>query len=381
MLTNKAHLLFCLLAISSLALSQGSDYILKQETFKEPATIINISPDGQKLLAGFNNGAFRILNINTMETEVEVENAHPKAVYALELSPKMDFLLSAGHNSIKLWNPEGEQITNWKSHATTIWNVDISKDGKYAVSSEFNKTFRLWDVYKSEVIEQMRGHEDVTMAVAISEDSKFIASGSNDLSIKIWDIESRQCIKTLHGPTKDIYDVKFSPDGKLVAAASKDESVRIYNIADENLVHLLKGHRDFVIEVEFSPDGRYLISASADQSIALWSVESGERIYTYLENEAALIDISFHPDGSSFFSSSMDNKITRWSLDPEIFVLKYFESPYSEEISGNHLFDERRKSESRKDYESRIIRADKKRKEIVDRYYQLYLERFNQQSP
>ena len=377
MLTKKACLLLTpFIAISSLVLCQNNDYIIKQESFKESVTAINLSPDGEKLLAGFNNGAFSILDVNTMKEEVLVEEAHIKAVYALEMSPKMDFILSAGFNTIRLWSPQGEPITNWKSHATTIWNVDISSDGKYAVSSEFNKTFRLWDVYSSEIIEQMRGHEDVTMAVAISADSKLIASGSNDKTIKIWDIETRQCIKTLNGPTNDIYDVKFSPDGKYVAVASKDESVRLFDVGKEKLVHLMKGHSDFVTEVEFSPDGRYLLSASADQSIILWDVETGEAIYNYLENGAAMLDLVYHPDGLSFFSSSLDNKLTRRAVDPEIFVLKFFEKPYLEEISENHLFDDRRQSESRKDYEARMIRADKKRNEIVDSYYQQYLERF-----
>lgn len=372
---NLQILLLSFLSVFSAA--QDQNYLLQAENFKEPITALNVSPDGTRLLAGFQDGSFSILDINTMAPLVTVEDAHYKSIYAIEMPPKMDFILTAGHNIIKLWTPDGKLIKNWKAHATTIWNVDISNDGRYAVSSEFNKTFRLWDVNSGDVLEDMRGHEDVTMTVAISPDNRYIASGSNDLTIKIWDVSTHQPVKTFYGPTREIYDVKFSPDSRILAAASNDNTIRLYDIDNEKMLHLLKGHRDFVIDIEFSPDGRYLISASADQSVYLWDVGTGEKIYGYLENEDALLDLVFHPDGRSFFSSSLDKSLKKWELDPEIFVLRYFEKEYLDEIAGNHFFDDRRKGESKKDYDSRMEVADKKRSEIIDRYYQEYLKRFD----
>ena len=367
-----------LLFLTSTVSGQGEPYIIKRELYKPNLSSINISPDGRILMAGFNDGSFRLLDPQSFKNLLIVEDAHNKAVNAIEMPPKMDFILTAGHNTIKIWDLNGKQVTYWKSHATTIWNVDISNDGRYAVSSEFNKTFRLWDVYNSEIIEQMRGHEDVTMSVCISPDNRWIASGSNDLTVKIWDIETRQNLFTLHGPTMDIYDLAFSPDNRLLAVASKDQTVRIYNLEEQKLIHLLKGHRDFVMEIAFSPDGNYLVSGSADHSLILWDVERGEKIYAYLENEEALLDLVFHPDGGSFFSVSFAGDLTRWALDPEIFVVRYFEKPYHEEISGDHLFDPRTKGETKKEYLSRQQRAGKKRTEIVDRYYQQYLSERDQ---
>ena len=65
----------------------------------------------------------------------------------------------------------GKHSGQLDAHATTVWNVDISNDGKHAVSSAFNKSFLFWDVYNSAVLERMQGHEDVTMSVCISPDN------------------------------------------------------------------------------------------------------------------------------------------------------------------------------------------------------------------
>jgi WD40 repeat protein len=354
-------------------IAQEESYIIKRESLKVPVTSINFSPDGTLLLAGFDDGSFRLLDPVTFAVQLEVEDAHYKAVNAMDMPPKMDFILTAGGNNIKLWDRSGKFIVEWIGHATTIWNVQISNDGKWAVSSAVNKTFLLWDVYNSVIAEKMRGHEDVTMTVCISPDDRLIASGSIDHYIKIWDLESRQVITTLHGPAQDIYDVKFSPDSRLLAATSRDRSTRLYDLKEEKLLLILKGHDNMVLEAEFSPDGHYLITGSADQSVILWDVKSGERIYRFHEEEGVVSDLAFHPDGHSFYSITSGGDLTRWELNPEIFVLKYFEKEYRDELASDPLFGPKQKGESRKDYETRMSEARVKQDEIIARYYQQYI--------
>lgn len=352
--------------------AQVDSYILKRQSYKTPLTSINISPDGKSLLCGFNDGSFRILDPGSFEQKLEVVKAHMKAVNAIDMPPKMDFILTAGYNAIKLWDLNGKQLTHWSGHATTIWNAEFSHDGKQAVSSAINKTFLLWDVYNGSILERMRAHDDVCMSVSISPNDSLIASGSSDQTLKIWDMKTHRIIKTLNGPTQAVYDLEFSPDNELLAVASKDHSVRIYKLEEEDLVHLLKGHRDMVMEVEFSPDGKYLISASADQSIILWDVLTGDKIHGYIDNEEAVMDLVFHPDGDSFYSISYAGDLTQWEINPEIFVLRYFDQAYRDELSSNPVFEPRRKGESKKDFMEREKEAVLKKEEIVAHYYKLY---------
>jgi WD40 repeat protein len=161
---------------------------------------VNTSPDGSALLCGFNDGSFRVFDIESFEVKLEVEKAHLKAINAMDMPMTMDFILTAGKNSIKLWDLNGKQLTQWAGHATTIWNAEFSRDGKQAVSSAINKTFLLWDVYNGTILERMRGHEDVCMTVSISPNDSLIASGSKDQTLKIWNRHTRQPVLTLNGP-------------------------------------------------------------------------------------------------------------------------------------------------------------------------------------
>lgn len=356
------------------AAGQESSYILRRTDFGSSLTSIGFSPDSSFLLAGFYDGSFRLLDPATMEPFLEVDGAHFKGVNAVCMPPGMEWILTAGHNTIRKWDLQGNRIGSWNLHATTIWNLEISPDGRWAVSSAFNKTFLLWDLDSGELAARMQGHEDVALAVAFSHDGQWIASGSNDQTVKIWDVRSRQVIRTLNGPAADVYDVAFSPDDSLLAVTSKDHSVRIYHLGKGELRHNLQKHRDMVMEAEFSPDGRYLVTASADHSVMLWEVKTGQRIYSFLDNSEAVLDLVFHPDGDSFYSISFAGDLTRWALDPEILVSWHFGQEYHSVISEDPLFGPRNKDESRKEYRERLEKAKFRRKQIVGEFYRRYLE-------
>lgn len=371
---SKVVLLMLLLGLSPLTWAQDDSYILQTQSFKAAPSAIKLSPDASLLLAGFTDGTLRLMDPESFQVSMELENVHFKEIKSVDISSDMEKILSAGHNKIRLWDRSGNKLDAWERHATTIWNAEFSENGLWAVSSAFNKTFLLWDVKNSSLAESMRGHSDICLAVSISPDNRWVASGSKDQTIKIWNLESREHVIALQGPSELIYDLDFSPDSRLLAASSQDETVRIYSLDSKKLLHILKGHQEGVMKVDFSPDGRYLLSASADQSVILWDVQSGELIYQFLTPGTSVTDLVFHPDGRSFFSASSNGVLARWALHPEIFVLRYFEEDYLKEISADPAFEARRKGESKKDFQSRLKRAAPQREKIVDRYYQLYLQ-------
>jgi WD40 repeat protein len=59
------------------------------------------------------------------------------------------------------------------------------------------------------------GHASWIYSVTFSPDGKLLASGGLDLTIKIWEVSTGTLLRSLIGHSNSITSVAFSPDGKL----------------------------------------------------------------------------------------------------------------------------------------------------------------------
>jgi WD40 repeat protein len=368
----KTLLLPALLTLTSSLFAQPDPYLLKDfKKVNSPAVCVSFSPDGKFLIAGYNDGNARMINIEDGNYGPAF-GGHWKGVKAVEMSPDGKFIITAGDNTLKAWTPEGQQIYLIKEMTTTIMSADLDSSGKYIVAGEFNKTFKLYDAIKGVKIADFRGNTDVAMTVCFNHNGSKIASAAGNGNIRIWDRETQAVIAQMNGQSMDIYSLAFSYDDRYLASASKDKTINIYDLKSNKLINTLKGHTNQVMDVEFTRDGLHLISGSFDQSIRVWEVSTGKCIYTYFDNKAAVLDVKFSPDGKTFASASFDESVKLWNFSHEIFVDYY----YSPQVIGemeDRLFLPRQKGESKDNYEVRQARAVVKKKEIYDRYYEKYL--------
>jgi WD40 repeat protein len=369
--------LSAILLFSGLMLNAQPDpYLLKDfKKVSSQALCVSFTPDGKSVLAGYNDGNARIINIETGECS-QPFGEHWKGVRAVEMSHDGKFIFTAGDNTLKGWTPELTQIYVNKDMTTTVNTADLDSTGKFIVAGEFNKTFHLFDAAKGEKISDFRGHTDVAMTVCFNHDGTKIASASGNGNIRIWDRVTQTILAQLKGQVQDIYSLAFSNDGRYLASASKDKTINIYDLETLKTIQVLKGHQNQVMDVEFSNDGQHLISASFDQSIRLWEVKTGKCLYSFIDHKDAVIDVEFSPDGKTFASASYDNSVKVWNFSHEIMVDYY----YSPEVIGemqDKLFLPKQKGESKDVYTARTQQAAEKKKEIYERFYQKYLNDLN----
>ncbi|HEX2066138.1 MAG TPA: hypothetical protein VHI93_04925, partial [Candidatus Thermoplasmatota archaeon] len=60
----------------------------------------------------------------------------------------------------------------------------------------------------------LKGHASHVYGVAFSPDGKRIVSGSGDMTVRVWDAITGGEAHTLRGHTGSVQSVAFSPDGK-----------------------------------------------------------------------------------------------------------------------------------------------------------------------
>ncbi|MBW4613408.1 MAG: CHAT domain-containing protein [Desmonostoc vinosum HA7617-LM4] len=240
---------------------------------------------------------------------------HASAVYGVSFSPDGKMLASASDdNTVKLWNTAtGKEIKTLFGHTNIINDVRFSPDGKILASASYEGTVKLWNIDTGQVINTFTtGHANAAMGISFSPDGKILASAYGDKTVRLWDTATGREIKILYGHTDWVNSVSFSPDGKILASSGNDGTVRLWNTDTGQEIKTLTGHSSWVYSVSFSPDGKILASAGRDRIVKLWDTATGQEIKTLSGHRDWVNSVSFSRNGKILASASRDSTVKLW---------------------------------------------------------------------
>ncbi|MGQ9838133.1 MAG: protein kinase domain-containing protein [Cyanobacteriota bacterium] len=281
---------------------------------------------------------------NALELQATLEGS--AAVTALAISPDGNLLASGEDDGlVKLWDLRtGERLQTLVGHTGSIETLAISPDGIFLVSAGADRTVRVWDLSRLSTDKngteplpesepdsgtqflrlQLQGHQELINSVAISPDSRWIASGSADRTIRIWQADSGQLIHTVNAtahesnvetgvtsvtfgrsrisPTRGTArsdaseePIPLAPSAVILAAAHADPTIHLWDPIRGTLLDTLEA--DYPVEqVLLSQDGRYLLGGSA-HGISIWNLSTGSVERKLPQNFASLATLSLSPDG------------------------------------------------------------------------------------
>ena len=281
---------------------------------------ITFSPDGQSLVAGFQDGSISVFDRGSGLKMTKTLQGHTDSVTSVAYSPDGKLLASGSIDcTICVWRTSTGALVfpPLHGHGKSIYSVAFAPDGSRVVSGSADQTVRIWDMAAGVETLELQGHEDRVQTVAFAPDGTLIASGSFDTSIRVWNATSgRLVLPPIRSHSKWVNSVAFSPDSALIASASDDMTIRLYHATTGVEIHpALRGHSDSVLSVAFSPDGSRLVSGSADQTVRIWNIVSGKEMLPALRGHQHWVQsITFSPDSSLIASASFDRRICLWSI-------------------------------------------------------------------
>lgn len=202
--------------------------------------------------------------------------------------------------------------TDLEGHRGLILDLQVSGDGKRAITGSEDSTAIVWDLASGNQLAQLQGHREGVSSVALSADGLQAVTASWDGQLKVWNLADKTEIQTAKSPKGGITCVDLR--GRSIAFGTVGGEVEIHELKGARTARP-RGHDKAVEALRFSPDGQLLATASAGGEIVLWDPLTGTPAAARLKgHQKSVRALAFSPDSRRLYSAGLDGGVKVWDV-------------------------------------------------------------------
>lgn len=152
--------------------------------FESIVMSLAFSPNGQKLMAGFDFGPVKVWDLAGRIPEVTLKG-HEEQVRGLALLPDGRTLVSAARD-IRFWDlTSGRQFSVHKLRTTDFCGCSVSPDGRRLAIGAGDRRITIWDLVSGQEVATLQGHEGRVDDVCFLSDGNTLISVGLD-QLRVW---------------------------------------------------------------------------------------------------------------------------------------------------------------------------------------------------
>ncbi|MDM8566550.1 ABC transporter substrate-binding protein [Candidatus Halobeggiatoa sp. HSG11] len=252
---------------------------------KKPVSTV-ISPDGEKVAVGFNDGALSLYSLFDDRLLWE-KNEHTGKLKRLAFNSNSTLLSSGSSDSTaKLWQvKDGKLLQTFSGHTDEISAITFSPDDRTIATASYDGKIGLFTVGSEQKYFYPPHNEkdkDVnTVAFNTTDNYKLLSTGDHD--IRLWDIKDKppKLLQEYPSRTNNLVWATLSPDAKQIASVGRTQPMRVYSTVNKFISHRFTGHESTTYRAIFSHDGQQVATISADATLRLWDLYGkGNELFT-----------------------------------------------------------------------------------------------------
>jgi len=250
------------------------------------------------LLSGKSNGEILVTKEATGAIIFKLNN-NGKSVECIDVSHDgKRAVTGSGDGSIRIWDLQKGKCISVMTDERSVYCVAISKNGKTVVSGGFGYSASIWrDGHRTHLLS---GHTHSLRSVAIY-NNDIIATGSSDKTIRLWSASTGAPLKVLKGTENFFEHVSYWTNDYFDVEVGEDEELPVEQDVNGDILACC-----------FSPCGNYLASGSADSTVRIWDVKSGDLLQVLKGHASIVYSVCYSSNGRYIVSGGEDATLRIW---------------------------------------------------------------------
>lgn len=233
---------------------------------------------------------------------------------AAEFSADGTRAVTTDPRTLVVWDTRsGDALAYWTTPGSAL-DVAIGNDGRVLMGLADHSAV-LFDADDGRHLHTLL-HEGVVGSVDLSADGRWALTGSDDETAVLWDTESGAAVQRFQ-QDNPVRVVALSPQGRLAFAASQGRTVAVYDGASGERVLLISEQNRGVTSARFSADERRLLVGYVNRTVDLWDVTTGRRLQRWntpsrnpwQASGAAMLAVGFSASTDRFYALAGDGRL------------------------------------------------------------------------
>ena len=282
-----------------------------------PFSHAEFSRDGDKVVAGFENGSIRVWDtansefpIWTNEHPVFEECADLSAISFASFGNDDQYIVSVSENgSIGFWTLGGRLFSEFQEHQRCDRIVDFvfSEDAGVFVTVGDRSGAKVWSVDNNFADHAIELSQRQVNSVAMHPKGDEIYIGTGDGSVFSWHTTDRKLDRIAIEAGQEIGIVDYNDETNSLVYVTYSGSLKLIDL-DTNAVISEFTHGELGDEIEyvdaaFSPDGRHIITGGSNFKVRIWDRTGVEK--TAFNTDDFIYEVGISADGSTAMARTL----------------------------------------------------------------------------